>query len=83
MTHALPEIPPEAYGPDATPLPEQWYPGDAVPPRVRTWAYALGTVAAVGVVPALIAAQLEVAAGIVSGLAGGALALAFGYRPTR
>ena len=59
------------------------FPGDAVPPLLRTWAYGLGTFAAVGVVPALIAAGYDVAAGIVSGLAGGALALAFGYRPTR
>lgn len=77
MTHALPEIPPDGE------LQELEFPGDAVPPAVRTWAYALGTVTAVGVVPALIAAGLEVAAGIASGLAGGALALAFGYRPTR
>lgn len=55
----------------------------AIPPRLRTWAYGLGTFTAVGVVPALIAAGLEVAAGVASGLAGGALALAFGYRPTR
>lgn len=60
-----------------------WTPQDTVPPAVRTWAYGVGTVLAVGVVPALIAAGLPTAAGVVSGLAGGALALAFGYRPTR
>jgi hypothetical protein len=77
MTHALPEIPPDGE------IREIEFPGDAVPPQVRTWAYALGTFVAVGVVPALIAAGLDVPAGIASGLAGGALALAFGYRPTR
>lgn len=64
-------------------IPGDWHPGDAVPPAVRTWAYGIGTVVSIGVVPALIAAGLEVAAGIASGVAGGALALAFGYRPTR
>jgi hypothetical protein len=58
-------------------------PRDAIPPVVRTWAYALGTVTATGVVPALLAAGLTVVAGIASGLAGGALALAWGYRPTK
>lgn len=58
-------------------------PRDAVPATVRTWAYAIGTVVATGVVPALLAADLTVPAGIASGLAGGALALAWGHRPTR
>lgn len=58
-------------------------PRDAVPPKLRTIAYAVGTFDALGVVPALLAAGLTTAAGVASALAGGALALAFGYRPTR
>lgn len=58
-------------------------PRDAVPAPVRTWSYAIGTVTATGIVPALLAAGYTVPAGIASGLAGGALALAWGYRPTR
>ena len=64
MAHALPEIPPEAYGPDATPLPEQWYPADAVPAPVRTWAYAAGCLLCLGVGPALLAVDQPALAGV-------------------
>lgn len=56
---------------------------DLIPKPVRTTLYAIGTFDAVGIVPALLAAGWTVAAGIASGLAGGCLAVAFGYRPTR
>lgn len=68
--------PTDTYTPPADPR-------DLVPPVVRTAAYAVGTFDALGVVPALLAAGLTTAAGVASALAGGCLALAFGYRPTR
>lgn len=54
-----------------------------VPKAVRTWAYAIGAVLGFGVAPALLAAGQYTAAGVAAAAAGGANALAFGYRPTR
>ena len=56
---------------------------DSVPKPVRTWAYAIGAVLGFGVAPALLSAGLYTLAGVAAALAGGANALAFGYRPTR
>ncbi|MBU4213605.1 MAG: hypothetical protein KJ792_03005 [Actinobacteria bacterium] len=58
-------------------------PADLVPPKVRTAAYVLGIVLGVGIAPALLAAGLTVWAGVAAALAGGASAIAYGYRPTR
>jgi hypothetical protein len=67
--------------PGAEPAPSEVT--DLIPKPLRTVLYAVGTFDSLGVVPALLAADLTVAAGVASALAGGCLAVAFGYRPTR
>lgn len=55
---------------------------DAVPKRVRTIAYAVGTVLLV-FATSVGDALPDLPSRIVTGLGAAALALAFGYRPTR